>query len=194
MTRNPRSRSRPWQLVLLMVAAANFAGCQGDVTFPTAPVQGGSGTGGAQAQGLVSSILHIVADILPARPLSPDPVGSQTFHLSAEKGGTFTYGRYTLSFPAGAVRGDADVTIAVQDGSVIGCQLSISPASLNGFSKPVRLTMDCRNTTVTPLNSSTLKTYWQVPGGWVDVQGRFDLTTWSQQTDLSHFSNYRAGW
>lgn len=194
--------------LILATAGLILSGCQGDPTFPTAPVKDagvelrdvarssshGSSKGGGLVGGVVSAALDVVDAIVVARPNVPDPVGSQTFHLVGARGGSFTYGRYTVRFPSGAVNGDGDVTITVSDGTAMGCEFSISPASLNGFSKQVHVSMDCRHSSVNALNAGTLGTWWQVPGGWVAVPSSYSLSDWSEESDLWHFSTYRAGW
>ncbi len=158
---------------------------------------------------------------LPAwvRSDSTQALGSQSFTLDGSVGGTFTFGRYKLEFPPYAVRGNGVVTISIPDPAVVGCDLSISPANLNGFNKPVRLTIECSRTNLAdsgvvaihslpPLSNggraAPLATpvhikpptgvYWSSPAGWMWMGGEVDTTTWEIAAPLQHFSTYRAGW
>jgi hypothetical protein len=125
----------------------------------------------------------------------------QTLNLVGSLGGILSNGRWTVSIPAGAVDGNASVSLGVSTLDSPQCALQISPADKNHFSVPVTLTVDCRN-----VSSSVLATYvirWLDPstGQWVTVAGsKVDLTRKTVSAPLQHFSKYsvgtdgRAGW
>ncbi|MBI5837544.1 MAG: hypothetical protein HZB25_09890 [Candidatus Eisenbacteria bacterium] len=176
---------------LLMLSGVVLAGCQGDPVQRLANVPDPSeqlGPGGLMW-------------INPSPGSSGGALGhagrqySRTFALDGSKGGTYTFDRYTVSFPPGAVAGNGFVTIVIPNPIFVGCDLSISPSNLNGFSKPVTLTMGLVNTNVTPLNIDGVSIYWDDPSSkWVKVGSKIDKVKFTVGADLQHFSAYRAGW
>ena len=175
---------------VLLLAGLGLAGCQGSPVVPLAPVPDPSqvlGPGGIQWVNALRSGT--------AAPRGVKDTGDHTFWLDGAQGGTFTYGRVTVAFPPGAVSGRARVTIHVPQSATVECDLNISPAPLNQFSQPVRLTLNCQGTDVTPDNIAGLCIYWHEPkGGWVKVGDQVDPSTLSVSADLQHFSSYRSGW
>lgn len=145
-----------------LLGATTLAGCLAgpsntDIRVPPLSrktLEGGTSQGiGSRGPGhqivhvtLVEADSTITMPVAWVRPKDPQTGGAQSFHLDGAAGGTFTFGRYRLEFPPGAVRGDGVVTISVPDPSVVGCDLSISPPSLNGFDRPVLLTVKCHQT------------------------------------------------
>jgi len=117
-------------------------------------------------------------------------------------GGSLSNGRWHVDIPANAVSGDATVSLSVLSDSSPSCQLEIAPATLNHFSSPVMLTVDCRNVPSTTLGTYVI--YWFDPGKrvWTEVAGsRVDPASKTVSAPLQHFSSYavgpsggRAGW
>ncbi|HET7224824.1 MAG TPA: hypothetical protein VFK69_03830 [Candidatus Eisenbacteria bacterium] len=137
-------------------------------------------------------------DFLRAPVLSTQTSASKT--IVGALGGVVQVGRYTLLVPPGAIRGTAVVTVNVPDPAVMRCDLSISPASANGFTVPVVLVANVIG--VTDLDPSSLATLWFDPqqGCWVTMPSSvFDAELQVLRTPLWHFSSYgttggRAGW
>ena len=198
-----RFSSSSWKMrslaAALLLSPAAFFGCQGMPTAPVTEVQDPSrmlppsaqmlAKGGSNAPGQIKK-----NSIVAAVPDTPDSTGSRTFALRAATGGSFTFGRYTVQFPPGAVSGDGRVTISVPDGTVIGCDLSIDPPALNNFVQLATLTIDMHKTNVKHSNLGTLQVWLAQTDGWVDEGGTFDVQGWSISEQIPHFSVRRAGW
>ncbi|HVP37557.1 MAG TPA: hypothetical protein VMS93_00080 [Candidatus Saccharimonadales bacterium] len=188
-TRSEKPIAR-WPALVVLLACAALAGCQNTPTVPLAEVPDPSQALGA------GGIQWVVASHRgTAAPLSLQDTGDRTFWLNGYLGGTLSYGRFTLTFPAGAVYGWAQVTIHVPASALVDCDLSITPAYLNHFYKPVVLTIDCHGTNVTADNISGLGIYWKSTNGqWVEVGHDDDPMTLTVSAPLQHFSEYRSGW
>jgi hypothetical protein len=185
----PRVRMPRRLLATLFCASAALVGCQGSPVTQLADVPDPSnflGEGGVQ---------WVNADHGGGATVQgSSDAGSRTFYLDASKGGKFVFGRYTVTFPANTVAWDGWVTIGIPSGVLVGCDLSISPAALNHFSKPVTLTINCQGTNVTKDNIAGLSIFWKAPGGWVNVGDDTNPQNLTVSADLQHFSSYRAGW
>ena len=187
---NPlQTRARLWKAAVVLLTGATLAGCSGHSVPQFAGAPDPTNALGSDEGHWVGVNSHSTAS------LAGNGNGtSQTFYLSTARGGTFTYGRYTLTFPAWAVSGDAWITITEPNPTLVGCDLSIYPAFLNHFNVPVTLTMDCTNTNVTPQNISTLEIFWHAQGGWLAVGDDDNPARLTISAPLQHFSSYRAGW
>ncbi len=203
--------------VVLLIAAAGLAGCAAN---PVAPVvdaaAGGSPPVSSELQVLTVSPDGL-AGFVPVPPESTTDSqmvllnqDTTTLAIATELpsallvrasiygpvGGTVRCGRFRLDFPPGAFAGTATIQMAAPDSTVMLCDFSISPAELNDFSKPVLLTLDAGNLTV---SASTLTIYWydRWTGLWVDMRSTRDLATGQVTQKLTHFSRYvggKAGW
>jgi len=161
---------------------------------------------------LVAAALLSISSARSSRAADCDPAPSFvqvpiiSTQLSASKtlvgavGGTVQVGRFTLIVPPGAIQGTATITVQIPDPSVMRCDLSIAPASANGFKVPVLLVGNLLGAKdLDPLNVGTL---WYDParGCWVSVPGAlFDPSLSLLRTPLWHFSKYgiqdgKAGW
>jgi len=189
---------RKFILPIALVLAVGFAvGCGHMPTAPTATVQAaaGSAAGGAQQAAqpngligdVVGGLLRLIVRVL---------------NLVGSLGGSLSNGRWRVDIPANAVGGNATVTLGVASSYSPACQLEISPVSLNHFSTPVTLTVDCSSVSSSAL--STYVIYWYNPDTqvWTQVAGsKVDLTRKTVSAPLQHFSQYavgpaggRAGW
>jgi hypothetical protein len=176
--------------VLLLSAGMLLAGCQNQPGTQLTDVPDPSASLGPRGEVWVNPMSHG-----GATPQAKRFSGTRTFALNAAAGGTFTFDRYTVVFPPGAVAADAQVTINVPSTVIVQCDLDIYPSSLkNHFNAPVRLTIDLHNTNVTPANIAGLGIYLQEPGGWTRVGDQVDPLALTVSADLHHFSSYRAGW
>ena len=110
--------------------------------------------------------------------------------VNGSRGASLQCGRFSLSVPAGAFSGTGTVTMTLTDNTLAVVDLEISPASLNQFGRPVRLTY---NTSGLSPAGGRYTIYWYNPatGTWVDLNAKTDRTTAS--VSLQHFSKYRAG-
>ncbi len=123
---------------------------------------------------------------------------SKSVAIDGAKGGSICVGRFTLTVPPGAWYGSGTITLSVPDESKLMCDLTISPASLNGFSVPLTLrtkTTGCNTT------DSLLPAYWDPTlATWTHITGGYqDVTSKDTVAPLYHFSRYgtleaKAGW
>ena len=166
---------RPFAVATAALLGATFiAGClagpsTNDIQVPQVSkriLDGGSSQGLA-SRGPNNQLVRAIAmagDSVSAdtvawvRPADPQAGGSLSFPIVGAQGGTFQFGRYRLYFPPNAVRGNGTVTISVPDANIVGCNLTISPARLNGFDQPVVLTMACDNTDLSVAGVAALNT------------------------------------
>ncbi|MFN8589564.1 MAG: hypothetical protein U0704_18460 [Candidatus Eisenbacteria bacterium] len=148
--------------------------------------------------GTVTGAVGAVLDVMPVLVPGPSQPASATTVIDGAKGGVAKCGRFSVVVPPGAWRGNAAVTIRVPDGTRLACDLSISPESANGFSRPVQLQMDA----VGAVATGGLVIGWWDPalGRWTRVPGSVqDLLTLKLSAPLWHFSRYggcegKAGW
>jgi hypothetical protein len=178
-------------VVLSFIVVASFLGCGRMATAPDAPVVSSSAAvanpgHAAESDGLISTIGGLLGDVVGLL--------FKTLQLVGSLGGSLTNGRWKVVIPAGAVDGNATVSLGVTSSTASDCQLEISPADKNHFDTPATLTIDCRN-----VSSDQLKGYvirWLDPstGEWVAVAGsKVDLTAKTVSAPLQHFSRYSVG-
>lgn len=158
----------------------------GTADFTSAPTES---TTDAQLLLIDLSIVQAVATELPTAILTSASV-------DGAKGGTLRCGRFRLDIPAGAFAGTATIQMAQPDSTMMLCDLSISPSSLNHFSKPVTLTLDASGLTV---SAASLSIYWYDPLTrlWIDLRAKTNPATGQVTQQLTHFSRYiggKAGW
>ena len=212
-----------WTLLLTMLVA--FTGCGDSLLGP--PLTGG-GTGGgvpepAPQLGPEIMVVHpdgTVGWTQPPPDWTPNKSGAlpgvveAVRHTVSERvdgllGGKIQCGRFFLYVPPLAFLGAGTITMTTVDSTVMICDVEISPASLNGFRRPVHLAM-CTNGL--PVSSDSLTMYWYNPETkeWVDMQadrqldddpefegGPCPLNMTGVATKLNHFSRYgggKAGW
>ena len=178
---SPRKSILPLALAL---ATALSLGCGQMPTAPSTPVQTAavSARQAAQPEGLIGSLVGGVVSLLV-----------RVLNLVGSLGGSLSNGRWRVVIPPNAVDGNGTVSLVTGDSSP-QCQLEISPASLNHFSTPVTLIVDCQSVSSSAL--STYVIYWYNPGTgvWTEVAGsRVDLNTKSVSAPLQHFSTYKVG-
>jgi hypothetical protein len=132
-------------------------------------------------------------------PLLPPPsrTVTATVKVDGNQGGTIRAGRFSVMIPPGAFVGPATVTVTMPDSTVMICDLSISPAAANKFSKPVQLTADLSSPDMTDASGCT--NYWFDPTRltWVSLVSKSRCSGSLVTTSLSHFSKYgsgKAGW
>lgn len=157
-----------------------------------------SGTLLGRTVGTVLDVTNGLIAALPIRVPGLPRASRVTTTVDGATGGVAQCGRFRVVVPPGAFYGKADLTIFVPDGTTLACDLSISPASANGFNVPVRLEMDAAGTT----ESGTLLVGYFDPelGKWTRVPTSVDdPRTRTVSASLYHFSKYgcipgRAGW
>ncbi len=180
-------------LLVMALAAGLFVGCG---NAPTAPQTGANASGStgvvaaAPRNGddltLVSGVGTLVGGVVSLLV--------RTLQLVGSLGGSLSNGRWTVVIPANAVGGDATVSLAVSSSTASDCQLGITPSTLNHFSVPVTLTIDCRNMTTDQLRASVIRWLDPSTGKWVAVAGStVDLNAKTVSAPLQHFSQYSVG-
>lgn len=157
-------------------------------------------TGGAGAVG--NTLVSGGAVAAPVSPVSvadpPLPGKTKVVTIDGAKGGSICLGRFTLDVPAGAWYGTGTVTVTIPDESKVMCDLSITPASLNGFNMPLTLRM---KTTGCDTTDPLLPGYWDPAfGKWTHIPGGYqEAGSKDVIAPLYHFSRYgalggKAGW
>lgn len=139
----------------------------------------------------------------PVFEAAPQPVGGYTTatdSLSASAvidglaGGSLSYGSFRIDVPPGAYVGKATITVAQSDPTVLKCDISIAPATLNHFLVPVTLSAKLPNST-----ALTDQMMWFDPTAslWQLIPTISDANALELHSQLWHFSTYgcgRAGW
>jgi hypothetical protein len=176
-------------LILTGLASATLLGCGRlpNEVNPAAIGPAASGPaavqGNATPNGLLGTVVNDVVSLV-----------TQTLNLIGSLGGSLSNGRWQISVPAGAVSGDATITLSLTNLLSDHCQLGITPADKNHFSQPATLTVDCSSVPLSELSSWVIYWYDPATGQWVPVSGsRVDLTKRTVSAPLYHFSQYGAG-
>jgi hypothetical protein len=175
--------------IALALAVGLTVGCGQMPTAPAPTVQAVASASqpAAQPDGLIGDLLGGVLRLL-----------FRVLNLVGSLGGSLSNGRWKVEIPANAVGGNATVTLGVASAASTACQLEISPASLNHFSTPATLTVDCRYVSSYELSKYVIYWYDPVRHAWTQVAGsKVDLASKTVSAPLQHFSTYsvgRAGW
>ena len=176
-------------LLLGTLAIGVTAGCMSETTAPDtrAEAQTVQSSRGAQQNSLLGGLVGgLVSTVDKLLFTAVDVVG--------DVGGTVSNGRWRVDVPAGAIDGNATVSVGVVSTASQAVQLDILPLDKNHFATPVRVTCDCSG-----ISSILLKTYvinWYNPATrtWVPVAGStVDLTNKTVSAPLEHFSAYSCG-
>ena len=145
----------------------------------------------ANVVALVALSLILVTADQPQAGLISGLVNTLTQVVDGAVGGLLSRGIWTARIPSGAFSGTASVSLSALSGSNV-CQLEISPASKNGFAKPVTLTakiplgMSAASAEIEWLNPQT-QAWEPVAGSSVNPLAR------TVSAPLWHFSTYRVG-
>jgi hypothetical protein len=187
----PRRIKSKHGLALCLVVLLALAGCSNMPTAPQALNRAGStanGAGGASSQVLGLSLLG----------------GSNTTTKSVVMGvlgGTVSVGDFTVVVPPLALKQTATVTVSQPDLAHPVVNLSIAPASANGFLLPVLLVADAKRLDPALLSVACISYYNPATGQWERVSGTsVSLLDFTVSAPLWHFSTYRvsaggkAGW
>jgi len=163
--------------------------------FKKSVTGGAMGGGGSNFTGGLSGDFVVVPGPCADGPLNGYGV------VSGDHGGTLSVGRFTIQVPAGAYKGDATIGVSVPDQGVLQCNLSISPASANGFRVPVTLTTSYAGANVVDPNALVEVWFDESSGLWRPVLGTsVDPANKEVVAPLAHFSRYgvvnegKAGW
>ena len=199
------ARWRAVSLAALVAVSFVLGGCGESVLAPESPSSGGGTTTTASAPPLatfsVDGTIQYLSDTLSSDSLIELPLSTKSVTASAEidgeKGGELHCGRYSLKVPCGAYAGVGVITMTMRDSTVMVCNLTISPVTLNRFKVPVELTADLSSNNMTDASGCT--NYWFDPTRlvWVSLVSQSRWSGYLITTDLAHFSTYgsgKAGW
>jgi hypothetical protein len=181
---------------------AGLAGCGAMTTAPTPdsassavtaeqsapPTTTANSTGSVSpsTNGLLGSVGSLVGTVIGLVVKVVNLVGSI--------GGSLTNGRWRVDVPPNAIQGNASVSVGVRNLTAPDCELGIAPASLNHFSVPVRLTVDCSAVPSSDLAGYVIFWFNPATNQWVPVQGsQVDLVHKTVSAPLQHFSKYSVG-
>jgi hypothetical protein len=185
----------------LLIASTVLVVGSGCGQAPTAPIvpaststsatAGVAATPGAAAQsssllgGLVGTVGTVVGGLVKLVVRTLDIVGNI--------GGTLINGRFRVDVPAGAIDGNATISISTSAQSP-ECQLDITPADRNHFAVPVKLTIDCSSVSPTVLRNYVVLWWNPATSAWEAVPGStVDLNKRTVSAPLQHFSRYSVG-
>ena len=172
--------------VLLFTAfTVGIAACSMKMsTAPATPQQVQSlSAQSAEPNGLIGSVVGGVVNLV-----------YKVLDIVGDVGGTLTNGRWRVVVPPGAISGNAQISLGVLSNLSPSCQLGITPADKNHFSKPVILTADCSSVPSDVLRSYAIFWYNPATATWVPVAGStVDLTKKTVSAPLQHFSAYAVG-
>ena len=185
--RSPLRHLRPLALVLAVLLAA--AGCS---NLPTSPMASSPSTpvttGGSQELlGLGDGLIGSTGTTEATKTLTV-------------LGGTISAGDFTLVVPPLALSRTATITVRQPDPSKPVVELSIAPASANGFRVPVLLAGNASKMDRSLISVACIS-YWNpTTSQWEPLQSTVSVATLTVSAPLSHFSTYRvesggkAGW
>jgi hypothetical protein len=178
-------------LISLAVAAVAVGLATGCSQLPTAPPIQVLGTTAApqrvvESSSLLGDVTSLIGDVTHLLIKVLNIVGSL--------GGSLTNGRWRVDVPPNAISGTATITIGVASLTSPSCQLGISPDSLNHFSVPVKLTVDCSSVSLDQLQTYSIFWYDPAKGTWTPVaNSTVDLQAKTVSAPLQHFSQYAVG-
>lgn len=183
-----RRRLSPWFALVLVAGLAG--GCGHTPTAPATVSPNGAqqSDGGravkpaAEADGLIGDLVGGVLRLV-----------FRVLNLVGSLGGSLTNGRWRVDIPAGAVEGNATVSLGVSGAASADCQLEIQPSSKNQFAVPVRLTASCGGVPASELGDYVIFWYNPATGRWVEMESRVDLVAKTVSAELQHFSQYAVG-
>jgi len=186
---------RPRRLLLALIPGALAVwvatGCMTDSAAPTdktlstarnaSSMEDGRRDG--SGSGLIGSILDPLVKLV-----------YQVVTIPFGQSGSVTNGRWRLDVPAGAIAGDATVSIGVQSPSSFSCQLTVLPLELNHFATPVTVTANCRDIEREKLKDWVVWWFDPMQGKWVILQNsKVNLDKGTVSAPLPHCSAYAAG-
>ena len=199
------SRTRLSRAALVLAGLAAMVGCS---TLPNAPrTMNRSATSGALVpapHGMDDDGRTPPPDTGkgPGSVVAPIDTTETIITITGTDGGLVDLAGFEVKVPPGAISGEATVSIKLDPADMRRCELGIVPASANGFSKPVTLTVDCSGMR----NVERMGIVWlnEATGEWEEVPGSsVDLQNQSVSAPLMHFSHYgvaevlregKAGW
>jgi hypothetical protein len=159
-------------IALLLVVC----GCGAATTAPVLPGDGGG------------SPSYTTAVQSPPSQGSQDPLGgilgalprlvTRVANLAGDLGASLENGRWSVDVPAGAIEGDARITIVVAYAKSGECSMEVVPADKNKFDVPAIVTVTCPSLTDDQLSQSVIMEFDPATRRWFDVPG--------SMVDMSH--------
>jgi len=166
-----------------------LAGCS---NMPTAPVNP-SGASAMSSDGSSAQTLSLLGGSTSTTTSKSAVIGLL--------GGTVSVGDFSVVIPPLALRQTATVTVSQPDLAHPVVNLSIAPASANGFLLPVLLVANVKKLDPSLLSVACISYYNPATGQWEQVAGgSVSLLNLTVSAPLWHFSTYRvtaggkAGW
>lgn len=177
-----RSRKLLWPAVVL---ALLVSGCSGKTPLSPESLSSQSSAISTSAAPSDASLLGGVTSVISSL------VKIVSVTVNGLLGGIVQNGDWTVTIPQGAYSGTGVISIKVSDPTVRACDLSIAPASLNGFSTPVTLT--CKLQTLDQAQTYVIQWWNPSTSQWVTLPTSRDTTNLTCSASLPHFSMYRCG-
>jgi hypothetical protein len=118
----------------------------------------------------------------------PSLVESNSATISASQGGTITCGRVTLVVPAGALEDDTEISIVIEDPSILTAVFG--PSGLE-FNTPVIMRWNLTGTTAEGNAQATETLYFnEATQLWEPIDALDPPDESTTETELEHFSKY----
>ena len=115
-------------------------------------------------------------------------------NLAGDLGAALDNGRWSVDVPAGAIEGDARITIAVAYSKSGECTMEITPADKNKFDVPALVTVSCPALTDDQLSQSVIMEFDPTTRRWFDVPGsKVDMSHRSVSAPVDHVARYTVG-
>jgi hypothetical protein len=173
-------------IALLLVVC----GCGAATTAPVLPGDGGgspSDTTAAQSPPSQGSQPGGILGVLPW------PV-TRVANLAGDLGASLDNGRWSVDVPAGAIAGNARITIVVSYAKSGECSMEVVPADKNKFEVPAIVTVSCPSLTDDQLAQSVIMEFDPVTRGWFDVpDSKVDMSHRSVSAPVDHVARYTVG-
>ncbi|MGH7724228.1 MAG: hypothetical protein ACREOU_02240 [Candidatus Eiseniibacteriota bacterium] len=215
MSRHPKNvfQSPVATAAAIVLFAGSLAGCGSMTSAPLAPESAATAVA-VSTHGVGGSILPvddptigkapvIVPDVVIDLPDELDPVDSgggrggspvvRGTQVDGATGGSLTSGRWTVSIPANAFSGTAQVQVSSPSPRSWRCQLSFSPGDKNNFAEPVMLTVDCHNIPPPRMRDYMILYFNPTTSAWEPIVGStVNVRNKTVSAPLYHFSNTYA--
>jgi len=175
-------------IALLLVVC----GCGAATTAPVVPGDGGTPPP------------DTTASQSPPTRGSQDPLGgivgalprlvTRVANLAGDVGASLDNGRWSLDVPAGAIQGDARLTIVVAYSKSGECSMSVDPAEKNKFDVPAIVTVNCASLTDDQLAQSGILEFDPATRRWFDVpDSKVDMSHRTVSAPVDHVARYTVG-
>ena len=173
-------------IALLLVVC----GCGANATAPVLPGDDGGSPADTTASQTPPARQDPLGGIVGALPR----LVTRVTNLAGDLGAALENGRWSVDVPAGAIEGDARITITVAYSKSGECTMDVVPADKNKFDVPAIVTVSCPSLTDDQLSQSVIMEFDPVARRWFDVPGsKVDMSHRSVSAPVDHVARYTVG-